>query len=360
MTLRVLLMMGWVGFITMSLSAQTKENDKKEYSVACIGFYNLENLFDTLDTEGVRDEEFTPKGARLYDTKIYQDKLGKLSKIISLLGKEESPDGVALLGVAEIENKSVLEDLVKHPTIAHRKYEIVHYDSPDKRGIDVGLLYNPKYFKVLESAPLLVNMTRKDDGERVYTRDILWVHGELDGESIHVLVNHWPSRRGGEAASSYLREGAARVCKEKVQKIYEQEPYAKILIMGDMNDDPTNASVKKVLNTEAKKQKLKKQGLFNPWEDNYKAGDGTLAYRDAWNLFDQIILSHGATVKDKEGGYFFYNAKIFKKPFMFEKAGRYKGYPLRTYAGGKYKGGYSDHFPVYVSLIKEKMKEKKE
>ncbi|MCP4441570.1 MAG: hypothetical protein GY810_21900 [Aureispira sp.] len=342
--------------MSVGLSAQKDNKEKKEYSVVCMGFYNFENLFDTLDTEDVRDSEFTPKGSRLYGTEIYQDKLGKLSKVVAQLGKELTPDGVALLGVAEIENKSVLEDFVKHPNVKQRNYEIVHYDSPDKRGIDVGLIYNPKYFKVLESAPLEVKMISKRDGERVFTRDILWVHGELDGESIHVLVNHWPSRRGGEAASSYLRQGAARVCKDKVMKIYEKEPYAKIFIMGDMNDDPTNASVKDVLMTVDKAKKVKKQGLFNPWEVNYKAGDGTLAYRDSWNLFDQIILSHAATVKDKEGGYSYYKNTIFKKPFMFETKGRYKGYPLRTYAGGKYKGGYSDHFPVYISLIKEKKK----
>lgn len=326
-----------------------------QHKIACIGFYNFENLFDTLDTENVRDTEFTPTGDKVYNTKVYEEKLSNLSKVVAQMGTKETgdkiytPDGVALLGVCEIENKSVLEDFVKHPNVKDRNYQIVHYDSPDKRGIDVALLYQPKYFKVLESGAINPNLKR--DGKTVYTRDVLWVKGEFDGEIIHVMVCHWPSRRGGEKASSPLREGAAKACRDKMDEILAEDPKAKIFLMGDLNDDPVNNSVKKVIGAKRKKDDVKENGFYNPMWEYYKKGLGTLAYRDAWNLFDQMLLSQAWLPKEQEG-YRYYQSLIFKKPFLIQKSGRFQGYPLRTYSFGKYVGGYSDHLPVYTYLVK--------
>ncbi|MBK7680712.1 MAG: hypothetical protein IPJ29_15190 [Chitinophagaceae bacterium] len=160
-------------------------------------FYNLENLFDTLDNTLINDEEFLPNGPRNYNGKIYFDKLNKLATVISQIGIEANPDGPAILGVAEVENDTVLNDLIRQPLIAKRNYKIVHYDSKDARGIDVGLLYNPKYFTVEASDKLYVQLPGGSK-DAYYTRDILWVRGKLDGETIHVYVNHWPSRSGGE------------------------------------------------------------------------------------------------------------------------------------------------------------------
>ncbi len=324
---------------------------QKQYNIGAIGFYNLENLFDTIDSPDTRDSEFTPLGDNLYNTEVYLDKLNKLARVISELGTDRTPDGVAILGVAEVENRKVLEDLVVEPAIRARRYEIVHYDSPDQRGIDVGLLYQPKYYKVLNSRPIPVEVYN-DKGERTYTRDILLVSGLFDGEPLHVLVNHWPSRRGGEAATQPLRNYAASLCKAVADSLMQADPNAKIIIMGDLNDDPSSPSVRQVLNAKQKKEQVKPGGMFNPMYDFYKKGIGTLAYQDAWSLFDQLILSYGL-INPSAGGYQFYQANVHNKPYMTQQTGHFKGYPFRCYVGATYTGGYSDHFPVYLYLIRE-------
>ncbi|MFZ9388064.1 MAG: endonuclease/exonuclease/phosphatase [Chitinophagaceae bacterium] len=332
--------------IIFSASAQ-----KSDYKPVIIGFYNLENLFDTLDNPIVNDEEFTPNGPRSYNGDIYFDKLKQLSTVISQMGTEINPDGPAILGVAEVENDTVLHDLVNQKAIENRHYKIVHYDSRDARGIDVGLLYNPKYFSVVSSDKLFVPLP-SGSKDAYYTRDILWVKGKLDGETIHVYVNHWPSRSGGEKRSEPGRIAAARVCKNHIDSIARIEPNAKIVIMGDLNDDPVNESVAKVINAKAFVEEVQKGGFFNPWTELYKKGTGTLAYQDAWGLFDQIIISQPWLKKDQEG-YFFYQRHIFKKEYMVENLGRYKGYPMRTWDGNRYRGGYSDHFPTYLVMLKK-------
>jgi hypothetical protein len=329
---------------TLTLSAQ------KEYKIGAIGFYNFENLFDTLDTEGVRDTEFTPTGEKLWDTKRYLTKLDRLAQVVAELGTDVTPDGVAILGVSEIENRSVLEDFVKHPLIKDRNYQIAHKDSPDERGIDVALLYNPKYFTMDTFQNLKVELFR--DGEPDYTRDVLVVSGKFDGEPMHFMVNHWPSRGGGEAASQPGRNKAAMVNKLAADSIMQAQPGAKIIIMGDLNDDPISPSVKEVLNAQRKKNKVKAGGFYNPMYDLYRKGIGTLAYRDAWSLFDQMILSHGLVNGNMEEGYQFYQVNIHNPKYLLQKKGRFKGYPFRTFGGSEYLGGYSDHFPVYVFLVK--------
>ncbi len=327
---------------------------KKNYQLGAIGFYNLENLFDTINQPDVNDEEFTPNGSNRYTASVYLDKLDKLSEVLSQIATDATPDGFSILGCSEIENKSVLEDLCSHPKLKKRNYKFVHYNSPDVRGVDVGLLYNPKYFTPRFSESLYVDL-RNNDSTVHYTRDILYCSGDYLGETIHIMVGHWPSRRGGEEASAPGRAKAASVCRHKVDSILKTDANAKIIVMGDLNDDPVSPSVAKTLKANGNKSDLKKDELYNPWLDYYKQGTGTLAYNDAWNLFDQIIVSQ-AWLNKKQQGFFFSKALIFKKEFMIAQDGRFKGYPFRTYDFNRYIGGYSDHLPTYVLLLKEKKK----
>ncbi|MGB0881830.1 MAG: endonuclease/exonuclease/phosphatase family protein [Vicingaceae bacterium] len=327
------------------------QEQKKAYVVTGIGFYNLENLFDTLvdpDPNKILQDDFTPKGKKAWTSEHYKEKLGNMAKVISEIGTEVTPDGLAILGVSEVENKSVLEDLVKEESIKSRGYKVVHYDSPDRRGIDVGFLYNPKYFKVTSSK----SFSLRSIDTTFYTRDQLLVTGELNGEEVHVIVAHWPSRRGGEKRSKPRRASAAKLGRMIVDSLQAHDPNAKVFYMGDLNDDPVDESVKEHLKGNGKKEKLAKNGLFNPWESYYKKGIGTLAYRDAWNLFDQIMVSQPLLGKDYSS-FKLYKSKIYSKPYLKSTEGKYKGYPYRTYSFGTYVGGYSDHFPVYMFLIKE-------
>jgi len=336
-------------FLVLTTSLLCAQN-KQQYRVGAIGFYNLENLFDTENDPKIRDGEYTPTGSRTWTDKLYQKKLDNLSKVVSEMGTDLTPDGMSLLGVAEVENRRVLEDLVKQPAIRKRNYQIVHFDSPDRRGIDVGLLYQPKYFKVESAAALPVEIF-ESDGDRKYTRDVLYVSGKFDNDPLHVFVNHWPSRSGGAAASQAFRNAAAMEVKLVCDSLLQADPKAKIIIMGDLNDDPSSPSVKKVLNAKYKAKQVKPQGFFNPMYNFFRKGIGTLAYRDAWNLFDQVIISEALLNSGKEG-YQYYKAQIFSPKYLYQKTGNFRGYPFRTFGGNTYLGGYSDHFPVYIFLVK--------
>lgn len=332
--------------ITCFASAQ-----EKQYKVAIAAFYNLENLFDTLDDPNKNDDDFTPAGANGYTAKVYRDKLSKLEEVLSQIGTDINPDGFAFVGVAEIENDQVLQDLVAQPKLANRNLKIVHYDGPDERSIDCGLLYNPRYFKVKSSQSLFVRLENPDHTLH-FTRDILWVSGLLGGEPIHVFVNHWPSRRGGEEASAPGRASAAGVAKHVIDSLMKIDPNTKVVLMGDLNDDPTSASVKDVIKAKYNVDDINPGDMYNPWQDYLKKGIGTLAYQDSWNIFDQIMLSSGFLNKE-QNGFYFQKAHIFNRNFMITKTGRYKGYPMRTFDGAVYIGGYSDHFPTYCVLLKE-------
>lgn len=319
-----------------------------------VAFYNLENLYDTIDDPLKNDNEFLPTGLKKYNSAIYTDKLERLASVISKIGTDNNlatPDGPALLGVAEIENGSVLKDLCQHPLLKKRRYQYVQYESPDIRGIDVALLYNPGYFSVLQSRALNVTIPTGSKDE-FFTRDILWVKGLLNGEVIHVYVNHWPSRRGGEEASAPARYAAARTLKKHSDSIMVAEPGAKIIMMGDLNDDPSSPSLTKVLGAKTDEKKLMPGDLYNPWYALYNKGIGSLAYNDSWNLFDQIIISQSFMQRPQKGFFFLINY-VFDKSFITEQTGRYKGYPKRTWNGDNYNYGYSDHYPTYIVLLKE-------
>ena len=326
--------------------------EKKDYNIVCIGFYNFENLFDTIN-DPTNDESFLPTGEYLYTSKVYFDKLSKLAEVLQQLGTEHSPDGLAFIGTAEIEHQHCLEDLVAHPAIASRNYKVIQYESPDERGIDCALLYNPKYFNPILHYPIFVDLSQPDDTSHNTTRDILYIKGTLMQEEVHVLVNHWPSRRGGEEATAALRDKAAGICKKLIDSLLAVDPDSKVFLMGDFNDDPVSNSIKNILNAKSKINEVKKGELFNPFFELYKKGLGTMAYRDAWGLFDQIIISSSITDKNQPG-LFFKQAIVFNKDFLITKTGQWKGYPYRTFSGAEYMGGYSDHFATYLVLLKEK------
>lgn len=321
----------------------------KQFRVACIGFYNVENLFDTIDSPEVNDFEFTPEGPSRWNSARYFDKLSKLARVISEIGTELTPDGPAVLGLSEVENMSVLEDLVNQESIRNRNYQIVHYDSRERRGIDVALIYQPKYFKVTNTRTYPLKI---EGNPGFASRDQLLVSGIFDGEPMHFIVAHWPSRSGGEKRSRPLRLAAANSARHIIDSIKAIEPGAKIMFMGDLNDDPLNVSVRKHLKTKGNTGDLKQGELFNPFESLHRKGVGTLAWRDAWNLFDQIILSQGLIGNDVKG-YRFHSAFVFNRKYLQQPEGRFQGYPFRSYAGGVYLGGYSDHFPVYLFIIRE-------
>ncbi len=330
-------------------------NAQKEYEVVCVGFYNLENLFDTIvdpDTNKILQEEFTPIGNNKWDSKKYNEKLGNMSRVIADMGLESTPDGPAILGVSEIENRLVLEDLVKQPSIAKRDYKIVHYESPDRRGIDVGLLYQEKYFKVTGSKSYRLTMEGKPN---YASRDQLLVSGDLLGERVHFIVGHWPSRRGGEKKSGPGRAAAAKLSLHIMDSLRKEDPNAKVIMMGDLNDDPISNSIKKVLKPQSEVAEVVQGDLYNPMTKLYNKGIGTLGYNESWNLFDQMILTSGFVDAKKEYNSFaYYNVTVFNKPYLISQDGRFKNYPFRTYSYGEYIGGYSDHLPVYVTLLREK------
>jgi len=324
--------------------------EKKPIEVSVIGFYNLENLYDTIDNPIINDDEFTPNGGKHYSGEIYMNKLFKLAYVLKDLGVQEHPRGAAIIGVAEIENDTVLNDLVNHFLIKSKKYKIIHFDSKDARGVDVGLLYQSDYFHPYYAKALEVTLPGRSK-EAYFTRDILYVKGKLSGEEIHVYVNHWPSRRGGEERSAPARAAAAQLCREHADSIRRINIAAKIIVMGDLNDNPTDHSIIETLGATGDVKKLAPGIFFNPWIQFYDRGIGTLANKDVWGLFDQILLSQ-PFMDSTTRNWRFIKAGIYHQPFMTENTGRYKGYPMRTWDGNHYRGGFSDHYPTYVVLRK--------
>jgi len=327
---------------------------EKQYNIRTIAFYNVENLFDTINDPNKYDEASPMMELKGDRSKIYQQKMNNMAMVISKIGLEKTNTSPAIIGLAEVENRKVLEDLIATDYLKDKHYSIIHFDSPDERGIDVALLYQQRYFKPIHQKNYELRLWNPN-GRRDYTRDQLLVSGVLDGELVHIIVNHWPSRSGGEAKSRSKREKAAWLTTEIIKDIKKEDSDAKIIIMGDLNDDPTNNSIKKVLNAKGKKKNVNKGDIYNPMENMFKRGFNTLGYRDNINLFDQILISSSllTTTKDYKT-YKMFNANIFNPRFLTNKKGRYKGYPYRSFSNSLFTGGYSDHFPVYIYLIKEK------
>ena len=307
-----------------------------------IAFYNLENLFDTSNDPNILDDEFTPNGDLKWDASRYAEKLKMLSATIAQIGKSETGAAPAFLGVAEVENRKVLKDLVATEALRALGYDFVHHNSPDERGIDTALLYRKEVFKVIESRSYSLHITNAE-GVRDYTRDILYVHGRLDDVELFVLVNHWPSRGEGIALSNPKRIAAAARNREIIAEIQARNPEARIIVMGDFNDDPQS---------EAVREHLVSTDFYNPMVFLLTRYAGSLIHRGDWYLFDQIILSPN-WMKAYDNLLEYEKSAIYSPEYLKEQEGRFKGNPLRTYAGANYLGGASDHFPVYVILKKE-------
>jgi len=342
---------------------------QKTYKVQTIAFYNFENLFDTINDPIINDEEFLPEGGFRWTKKKFKKKLDNLSRVLTDIGTSENKNSPVIIGGCEIENRYVLEELVKHPRMVAHGYKIVHFDSPDKRGIDVALLYQEKHFKPTSAIniplyiyqnPQLNNKKEEEEKtddvnqidtktQRIYTRDQLLVTGFLDGEEINVIVNHWPSRSGGEKKSSPNREAAGKLNRKIIDSLYTLNPNAKIITMGDLNDGAYNNSVKLYLGAKGKKENVPAGGIYNPMEEMSKKGIGTLAYRDAWDLFDQIMVSE-PFIRKESSGWMYWKAGVWNKPYLIQTEGQYKGYPLRN---SQSEPGFSDHFPVFIYLVKE-------
>lgn len=320
----------------MLFSAFKKKSLENLHTVA---FYNLENLFDTLEDPNTLDDDFTPKGFKNWSKKRYARKLNKLGSTIAKLGLKTSNKGPALLGVVEVENKTVLRDLLGTKALQNENFQFVHYDSPDERGIDTALIYKKENFEVIHSQPINL-LVYNLDGARDGTRDILYVHGKLNGEEVHVFVNHWPSRRDGDTETAYKRLEAVRVLIGQMNKIEKERKNPNYIIMGDFNDGPADESIRQLVATKE---------LYNPMEKLVRPDRGSANYRRTWALFDQILVSHSFFNYEK-GSHSFAHANIFDRYFLKEWQGKYRGNPFRTYAGRKYLGGFSDHFPVYIQL----------
>jgi hypothetical protein len=345
---------------------------QKNYRIHTVAFYNFENLFDTINDPKTNDDEWTPKGTQHWTSKKYHQKLENLSRVLVEIGSGENSNSPTFIACSEIENRGVLEDLIKQPKLISKEYGIIHFDSPDKRGIDVALLYQRNYFRPTSytNIPLYVykkelpnqqavtiEPTEKSDdaleindqNNRVFTRDQLLVTGFLDDEEIHIIVNHWPSRSGGEKKSSPFREAAGALNRKIIDSLQRLNPKAKVITLGDLNDGPFNNSVKKALGAKAKKAEVPPLGIYNPFEEMAKKGLGTIAFRDSWDIFDQIMVSQ-SLISGDFSTYQYWKAGIYNKPFLIQTSGQYKGYPKRH---SPTEVGFSDHFPVYIYLIKE-------
>lgn len=315
-----------------------------------IAFYNVENLFDTINDAKTYDDDYTPTGKNHFSTKDYFHKIKNTAKVISEIGNNKTSAGPELIGLAEVENFQVLNDLIETEILKHNHYQIIHFDSPDQRGIDVALIYNENQFSPIESEAIEVKLWT-ERGERIYTRDVLYVSGILDDEVIHVFVNHWPSRRGGKSRSDSKRMKAAYLVKQKLDDILIVEPNAKVIILGDFNDDPIDKSIRHGLLLPSKTELSLSKFLFNPMKKMFQKGMNTLAYQDGINLFDQIIISNTLLKKEKnQEGLVFQRAGVYNPSYLITQKGKYKGYPYRSFQNNHFAGGYSDHFPVFIEL----------
>ena len=322
---------------------------QKRTIYAGIAFYNQENLFDTLHDEGKNDYDFLPDGSYYWDGYKYKSKLRNMARVLSELCTERVKGGAAFIGLAEVENARALEDLIAQPALANKGYQYIIYEGEDKRGIDVACLYNPKMFKP-KSSRLVSTRAYEEINPGYPTRGILCVSGSLLGESFHFLVNHWPSR----AAGSENREFIARIVRGVVDSIQAVEPAAKIVIMGDMNDDPDNVSMTEALGAKTSEKKIScPTDLYNPWYKTLrKKGQGTLLYDGQWNLFDQIVFTANMLGDDRSDFKFFKN-EIYMPEYITTTEGKQKGAPKRTHRSGIWQDGYSDHFPTQIYLVKE-------
>ena len=342
-----------LGSLLAIISLNTIAQEKRNFKIHTIAFYNVENLFDTINDVNKNDEASPMMEIKFNRSEIYKKKVKNMAQVIADIGTDLINKSPSIVGLSEVENRNVIEDLLNHKHLLNKNYDIVHYDSPDERGIDVGLIYNKDVFKVNSTKSHELIIYDNKSSKRNYTRDQLVVSGLLDNELIHIIVNHWPSRSGGEERSRAGRMAAAELNKKIIDSLQNKYKNAKIITMGDFNDDPHDDSMKKILNAKKYIEDVKTNGIYNPMEVILSdQGIGSNAYRDVWQLFDQILVTEPFLNK-KYDSYQFYKAGVFNKSYLINKTGRYKGYPFRSFSWGSFTDGYSDHLPSYIYLIKE-------
>ena len=336
-------------FLAFTFAMQVLAEDRK-LQMHAVAFYNLENLFDTCHDEGKNDWDYLPNGTYNWSKKKYKHKLANMARVICELGSYKLPYGASIIGVSEVENSRVLDDLMAQPKMKKRGYRYVHIEGPDKRGIDCALIYNPQAFQV-------TNAFNKDyvyeNGDTVSrTRPFFCVQGKLAGENVTVIVCHWPSR----SSEGIFREYAGRQVRALTDSIGEADPSQHIIVMGDMNDDPDNASVAECLGARRNVEEVEKGDFYNPWWDMLRnMGQGTLSYQGVWNLFDQIVLGRSLIEEyeaDTYNTFTLHSCQIYKRDYLLQSKGKYKGTPKRTHSRGVWLDGYSDHLPVVVYLLK--------
>ena len=326
---------------------------QKKFSVYAIGFYNVENLFDTTHDEGKNDYDFTPTGSYQWNEMKYRHKLHNMASVLAEMGTDVLPNvGCAAIGLAEVETDHVMNDLTAQPELAARGYKYVHIEGPDHRGIDCALIYNPKLFTVRDTklVPYVYDLPK--DSTRA-TRGFLTVSGTLAGEHVTIIVCHLPSRGAG----SYYRELGGKQVKALKDSLLREDPKVKVLVMGDMNDDPTNKSMYECLSAKPEIKEVGSNDMYNPWYNVLvKEGTGTLQYQGKWNLFDQIIMTPNLLNKAGKRDFSelkFWKNQIFRRDYLLQESGKYKGNTKRTTAGGVWLDGYSDHLPVVTYFVKQ-------
>lgn len=342
-----------LGILIVVISINSIAQEKRNFKIHTIAFYNVENLFDTINDVNKNDEASPIMEIKFNRSEIYNKKVSNMAGVIADIGADLVKKSPSIVGLCEVENRNVIEDLLKDKNLKDKNYEIIHYDSPDERGIDVAMIYNEDVFKITSTKSHELIIYDNKSSKRNYTRDQLVVSGLLEGELIHLIVNHWPSRSGGEERSRAGRMAAAELNKKIIDSLQGKYKDAKIITMGDFNDDPHDDSMKKILNAKKHIKDVEENGIYNPMETILSdQGIGTNAYRDVWQLFDQILVSKPFLNKNYNS-YQFYKAGVFNKSYLINKSGRYKGYPFRSFSWGSFTGGYSDHLPPYIYLIKE-------
>ncbi|PQJ11308.1 endonuclease [Flavipsychrobacter stenotrophus] len=323
-----------------------RSEPQKNVNKITVAFYNCENLFDTHHQPGKQDEDFTPEGKYHYTQRIFEQKLHNLATVFQSMNSEHN--NLAIAGLAEVENDRVLQDLCSQPELGDKHFRHICHAGPDPRGINVGFIYDPSLFILLneEIVPVIFTGT----GHRSHGRDILHIQGVLDGDTVHVFVNHWTSRRKGEDESERKRVQAAQANKTAIDELMNVNPNTKVIVMGDFNDNPTDRSIGVVLAATGNKNVSNSIALYNPFEQIFNSGEGTEKYRSTWNLFDQIIVS-GAFLSDKAQHLHFNKAEIYRPAFITDHK-KHDETPKRSFAGSRWMNGYSDHFPVLIELAK--------
>ncbi|MFH2141104.1 MAG: endonuclease, partial [Bacteroidota bacterium] len=338
-------------FIILGFKAfpQTSEkyNSNKNFTIA---FYNIENLFDTILSSDKGDSQFLPDSEKKWNSERYNQKIENIAKVISLINENENPE---IVGLCEVENRLVLQYLVQNKYIKNSSYKIIHEESPDSRGIDVALLYREDEFTYLSHISIPVTFPFSKNSK---VRDILYVKGVINNyDTIHVFVNHWKSRVGGMKETEPKRVFSAMILKNYTDSILKANTKAKIIAMGDFNDEPTNKSLNQLLDANNKQHNFTEFELYNLMYDMHNINNrGTYFYNGEWNMLDNIIVSRNI-IYDRIGLHTDYNSgKIFSPDWLMspDKNAKYN-IPFATFSGKTYKGGYSDHLPVYVTLFKE-------